>query len=71
MKIKVFMSLWCPGEDAALSKLSCKNRVLRGDQLSKVVLKAVPNYASGQSGDLWLALKTGLARRWAPRSAMS
>ena len=32
---------WCPEEDVALSKLSSKNRVLRGDQLSKVVPKAV------------------------------
>jgi hypothetical protein len=32
---------WCPEEDVVLSKLSSKNRVLRGEQLSKVVPKAV------------------------------
>ena len=38
---------WCPEEDVELSKLSSKNRGLRGNQLSKVVPKAVP--VEGQS----------------------
>ena len=39
----LFMGVfWCPGEDAAHAKLSSKNKGLRGDQLSKVVPKAVP-----------------------------
>jgi len=38
----LWMMYWCPEEDVALAKLSRKNSALRGDQLSKVVPKAVP-----------------------------
>ena len=43
----IYERFWCLEEDATLSKLSGKNRGLRGDQLSKVVPKAVPIVSAG------------------------